>query len=63
MSKTGCEWCAKGDAPQMLDRDGVRADIAPAGTAVTLCHAYGDHWWPCTATPRHTSIDVPEEPT
>jgi hypothetical protein len=42
---TDCEWCDRGDTPDLLDCDGVKSSIS--GQPGILSHAYEDAWWPC----------------
>lgn len=41
-----CSWCADGDRPHFLDRDGVLCSIS--GEDGILSHAYDVAWWDCT---------------
>lgn len=40
-----CKYCAKGDMPIVLDRDGTLVSIT--GEPGVLSHAYEECWWPC----------------
>jgi len=48
-----CAWCAKGDEPAMLDKNGVLCSLS--GTPGQLAHSYGDDWWPC---PGSSTVSV-----
>lgn len=42
---TNCEYCQKGDAPALLDEDGVK--VERTGKPGKWCHAYDVYYWTC----------------
>lgn len=40
-----CQWCATGNASQILDDDGTLSSVS--GNQGILSHAAGEYWWPC----------------
>lgn len=52
-----CKTCEEGDAPHVLDVDGVRSELS--GKEGVWAHAHEDNWWPCQrkAAEEHAIVD------